>query len=43
MCNSLLSKPEFTDYISENISTDESVPCFYFTEESVNSSREHIF
>ena len=32
-----------TDYISENISTDESVPCFDFTEESVNASREHNF
>ena len=30
-----------TDYISENISTEESVPCFDFTEESVNVPREH--
>ena len=30
-----------TDYISENISTDESVPCFDFTEESVNAPLEH--
>ena len=37
-----LSKPE-SDYISQNISTDESVACFGFTEESVNASREHNF
>ena len=32
-----------TNYISENISTDESVSCFDFTEESVNTLREHNF
>ena len=32
-----------TDYISGNISTDETVPCFDFTDESVNASREHNF
>ena len=32
-----------TDDISENISTDESVPCFNFTEESVNVSHEYNF
>ena len=31
------------DNISGNISTDESVPCFDFTEESVNASRELNF
>ena len=32
-----------TDYISENISTHESVPYFDFTEKSLNASREHNF
>ena len=32
-----------SDYISENISTDESVSCFDFTEESVNALPKHNF